>query len=171
MLPCTDPAETHGRTARRAPPGKRAGARQLPEGGIMKNTMVEWSDELATGILWQDFQHAGLIARINRLHRAILAKEARPELVRMIDFLETYIENHFGMEERYMEVMNDPALRGHAREHQKFRDNLAELRQFGGMDAQMTAVSLCYDLYEWVTHHIRTTDKKLGRLLLQQDLK
>jgi len=137
----------------------------------MKQTIIEWSDDFATGILWQDFQHAGLIARINSLHRAILEKQAQPEMVRMIDFLETYVENHFGMEERYMQELNDPSLPEHAQAHQLFRQNLAELRHFEGTDEQLTAISLCYDLYEWVKNHIQTIDKNLGRLLQQQDLR
>jgi hemerythrin len=136
----------------------------------MTEKIVEWSDELATGILWQDFQHAELITHINRLHQAIIAKQAREELWRMLEFLEKYTENHFSMEERYMEVAGDPALREHARAHQQFRDNLSELRESDGTGSQLTAASLCYDLYEWVANHIRTTDKALGRLLQQKAL-
>jgi len=132
--------------------------------------IVEWSDELATGILWQDVQHAELIDHINCLQQAILAKQAQSELWRMIDFLEKYVENHFSMEERYMEVVGDPTIRDHARAHQKFQENLTELRSYDGTGAQITAAALCYDLYEWVTNHIRTTDKALGRLLQQKAL-
>jgi hemerythrin len=131
----------------------------------MTKKTVEWSDELATGIVWQDFQHAELIARINRLHQAVIEKQALPELLRMMDFLENYIENHFSMEERYMELLNDPDLRVHARAHQQFRDNLRELRNFGDSGPQLAAASLCYDLYDWVANHIRTIDKKLGIVL------
>lgn len=136
----------------------------------MKDTMVEWSDSLATGILWQDFQHAGLIARINRLHQAIIDKQAQSELRSMIDFLESYIENHFSMEERYMEVLHDPEIGDHARAHRQFRDNLSELRNCKDTGAQLTAASLCYDLHEWITHHIRTIDKRLGRLIKEQEV-
>ncbi len=83
----------------------------------------------------------------------------------MIDFLEKYVENHFGME-----VVHDPTIREHSRAHQQFCNNLNELRKFDGTGAQLTAASLCYDLYEWVTNHIRTTDKALGRLLQQKAL-
>jgi len=137
----------------------------MPGGGTVNDKLIEWSDALATGIVWQDFQHAELIAHINRLHQAINQKQALPELLRVIDFLESYIENHFGLEERYMELLNDPDLRVHARAHQQFRDNLLELRTFGGTGPQLAAASLCYDLYEWVTTHIRTIDKNLGTLL------
>ena len=69
-----------------------------------------------------------------------------------------------------MEVAGDPAIREHTRAHQQFRHNLSELRKFDGAGAQLTAASLCYDLYEWVANHIRTTDKALGRLLQQKAL-
>lgn len=136
----------------------------------MTKKIIDWSDELATGIVWQDFQHAELIAHINRLQQAIISRKAQAELWRMLEFLENYTENHFGMEERYMEVVRDPTLREHARAHQQFRNNLSELREFDGAGAQLTAASLCYDLYEWVANHIRTTDKALGRLLQQKAL-
>ena len=136
----------------------------------MTKKIVEWSDELATGILWQDFQHADLIAHINRLHQAIIDKRAQAELLLMMNFLESYIENHFGIEERYMEVFNDPLLREHVRAHQQFRSNLSELKQYGGTGAQLAAASLCYDLYEWVTHHIRTIDRALARLLQKKSV-
>ena len=136
----------------------------------MKNEILEWSDELATGILWQDFQHAELIAHINGLQKAILAKQAQAELWRMIDFLEKYVENHFGIEEHYMEAADDPAAGEHIQAHQQFCENLAALRNYDGTGAQIKAASLCYDLYEWVTNHIRTTDKALGRLLQQKAL-
>ncbi len=136
----------------------------------MKETMVEWSDSLATGILWQDFQHAGLIARINRLHQAITNRQSRSELRSMTAFLESYIENHFSMEERYMEVLHDPDMGEHARAHQQFRENLSQLRACKDTGSQLTASSLCYDLHEWITHHIRTIDKRLGRLIREKGI-
>ncbi len=136
----------------------------------MKATMVEWSNSLATGILWQDFQHAGLIARINRLHQAIMQKQAQAEMASMIDFLESYIDNHFGMEEHYMSVLHDPEIHEHTQAHQQFRDNFRELRNCKDTGTQLTAASLCYDLHEWITHHIRTIDKRLGRRIQEQDI-
>ena len=92
-------------------PAEAHGVHSLPGGKNVTKKIVEWSDELATGILWQDFQHAELIAHINRLHQAIIAKQAQEELWRMLEFLEKYVDNHFSLEERYMEVAHDPAIR------------------------------------------------------------
>ena len=38
----------------------------------MAGLLIEWSEKLGTGIIWQDYQHKTLIENMNFLHIAIL---------------------------------------------------------------------------------------------------
>jgi hemerythrin-like metal-binding protein len=132
---------------------------------LMKKQLIEWSDEFLVGILWMDYQHRTLISNINYLHAAILEKKAEHFIQHIISFLESYVTNHFSLEEEYMQACAYPEKKAHFTEHDTFRGNLQELKlgraSLGGLEAE----SLCYDLLEWFRRHILTTDAKLSAFL------
>jgi hemerythrin-like metal-binding protein len=134
----------------------------------MAKQLIAWTDELATGILWQDLQHASLIEQINTLYAAILAKHGREQVGQIIAFLDTYVRNHFSIEEKYMELYSNPELEKHVKEHASFRRNLEELKAGQLSPGELSAESLCFDLCEWLKTHILSIDRRLGAFLKAQ---
>ena len=131
----------------------------------MAQQLIEWTQELETGVLWQDLQHKELIGNINALYAAILQKRGPEALQRIIAFLDGYVQNHFLIEEQYMAAFNDPGLDRNTQEHRRFAQNVRELSQADAAPGQLAAEALCFDLFEWFKNHIIHTDKALAQLL------
>ncbi|MGO9380099.1 MAG: bacteriohemerythrin [Dissulfurispiraceae bacterium] len=64
--------------------------------------MIEWTQDLTVGVEIIDSQHRELFAHINTLLNALDDKMAKEELSKLSTFLDSYINNHFGLEQRYM---------------------------------------------------------------------
>ena len=68
--------------------------------------MYEWTERWSVGIDTIDAQHRELFAAINSLLREEGTSGAR-DLAKVLDFLEDYVNNHFGLEEIYMRRKSD----------------------------------------------------------------
>jgi hemerythrin len=123
---------------------------------------VAWNGSMETGILWQDMQHKTLIENINSLYEAIMLREGQDQLDRMTDFLDSYATHHFSIEERYMQTYNDPNYAQHVSEHRQFRDAVQDLKNHPAAMGELSAKSLCFDLFEWIEKHIMKTDRTMA---------
>lgn len=131
----------------------------------MEKKLILWSDALGAGIVWMDYQHQTLIEKINLLYTAILEKKGEELVVKTLAFLDDYIENHFALEETYMQACSYPECSEHMQAHNQFRRNIRELKAHTAAKGELAAESLCYDLFEWFKNHITNTDKKFGIFL------
>ena len=65
--------------------------------------IVAWNEEkMSTGVPSVDTQHRELILRINELHADCVAGKAREQLMKHLEFLGHYAQNHFAHEEKVM---------------------------------------------------------------------
>lgn len=55
----------------------------------MAGLLIEWSDDLRTGIIWQDYQHKALIENIKFLYIAIREGHGKDHISEVLTFLET----------------------------------------------------------------------------------
>lgn len=131
----------------------------------MEKKLIEWTNALGSGIVWMDYQHQGLIEKINALYGAILEKKGEALIAEMTGFLDEYVEHHFALEEKYMAQYSYPERYEHFQAHDQFRKNLQEFKELKTAKGEMAAESLCYDLFDWFKQHIKETDKKLGIFL------
>jgi hemerythrin len=134
----------------------------------MGKKLIQWSGSLGAGIIWMDYQHQTLIEKINFLYTAILEKKGEELIASTLSFLDDYIENHFALEENYMDACSYPERAEHMQAHNQFRRNIRDLKTKTTAKGEMAAESLCYDLFEWFTNHIINTDKKFGIFLKTQ---
>jgi hypothetical protein len=58
----------------------------------------EWDNRLGTGIGIIDGQHRELFKRIDLLELAIYNGKSRDELIKMMDFLDYYVDEHLELE-------------------------------------------------------------------------
>ncbi len=131
---------------------------------------INWTEDLATNVFQIDMQHKQLFNTINDLLEACKKGQAKSEMLKVIDFLEKYVNEHFASEESYMEKYSYPHLAAHKREHANFIKDFNKFkREFNteGITLSMI-VSLTHTLVQWLTNHIRKTDKLMASFLKEQ---
>lgn len=131
---------------------------------------ITWTEDLATGSFQIDMQHKELFRIINELLDACKKGQARQEIKKVIDFLSQYVEEHFATEELFMSKYDYPHIISHKKQHDEFKKNVAEFKDRfykEGITLSLT-ISLTHTLVEWLTKHIRITDKELGTFLKEK---
>jgi len=81
-----------------------------------------------------------------------------------------YAEEHFAIEEAYMEASDFPERAAHRRAHDKFRAQLFELSE-ASSSAEDTRAMTAMFLREWLTRHIYRTDKVLEAFIVASGIK
>jgi len=127
----------------------------------MKSQVLEWSEELATGLDIVDNQHKGLINFINDLTNNIDLdhKKELKYFNSVKDEITNYIIEHFSTEENIMELnnINKRFLDQHRYEHSTF------IKKIGGIietsEINFSLDDVVFFLIEWVINHINQTDK------------
>lgn len=132
---------------------------------------MEWTN-LSTGVETIDEHNRRLVNMINKLVTAIKKQSCKYIIGDVISFLEEYSVNHCVAEEVYMLYCGYPEYRLHKRQHNKFTDDVIELkneslnpdpdRKCASYELSVEANSLMTD---WVFDHIANEDKKLGVFL------
>ena len=134
--------------------------------------MFEWTERWSVGVDTIDAQHRELFAAINSL----LREEGKPdprELANVLDYLEDYINNHFGLEEIYMRRLVYPGFPSHKGEHVAFINDYYDLRDEydnNGATAEL-ADKLGRYMGNWLVNHIGGNDKALGAFLRDKGMK
>ena len=113
-------------------------------------------------IIWQDTQHQVLFEVLD------LIKDPRSD-VEVVYKLRDYTENHFALEERYMELLAYPGREEHVASHNRFRQEIEELVG-QELDAEFREIIAIF-LTEWLTRHVFGIDKELEAYLMQADLR
>jgi hemerythrin len=121
-------------------------------------TMRKTSD-----IIWQDAQHQVLFEILD------LVKEPGAD-AQVLKKLNEYTDNHFALEEQYMELLQYPKRERHIQAHNRFRKEIAALLKEGEHD-QQTMQLISTFLTEWLTRHVFGVDKELEDFILQSQFK
>ena len=81
----------------------------------------KWDSGLEIGIELIDEQHKELFSRIDQLELAIYKGKASFELIKLMEYLESYVIEHFEVEEKLMIDARYPDFAKHANQHNEFR--------------------------------------------------
>ncbi len=108
-------------------------------------------------IIWQDTQHQVLFDVLE------LIKDPDSDLEVVLK-LRDYTENHFTLEERYMEELEYPGLAEHVESHNRFRQEIEELMG-QELDPEFRDLVATF-LTEWLTRHVFGIDKQLEEFIL-----
>ncbi|MGO9380066.1 MAG: bacteriohemerythrin [Dissulfurispiraceae bacterium] len=132
--------------------------------------MIEWTEDLAVGIETIDSQHRELFAHINSLLGALENKMAAEEIHRLFTFLDSYVDVHFGVEQRYMGEYSNLGYADaehHKSEHKAFVRDFREFRV--DLEAMEPSVQFIAEFARWIVNwwlmHIQRIDKGLGIFL------
>lgn len=122
--------------------------------------ILEWNRSLETGIELIDIQHEELFRRIDNLELAMYNGRAVTELRNLLEYLESYVVEHFKAEENLMLRINYPNYASHVKEHTDFRNKingiLADCRG-KGIDSYL-AIDIDKQMRKWLEHHIMKVD-------------
>jgi hemerythrin len=126
--------------------------------------IITWNEEkMSTGVQTVDAQHQELIQRINELHAACVAGQAREQLMAQLDFLGRYAQSHFSHEENIMQEHRCPSRGQNQAAHAKFLKDyervVAMVKQTGA--STKAAIELKRMLGDWLTSHICRIDTGL----------
>ena len=127
---------------------------------------IEWSENLSTGIEWQDFQHRELFSRINSLLDAMDMGLGKIEVLRLIEFLDEYVVVHFDAEEQAMHKYNYPDTLAHLEQHTLFVDHIASIRKdaANGVSSGLV-IRVQSRIVDWLLNHVGGIDKSLGKFI------
>lgn len=132
-------------------------------------SMLEWSNSLSVGIDEIDDQHMGLVDMVNKVHDMLVAGEtSHSHVLELVEDMRKYSVEHFGTEEKYMEVYEYPDAPAHKQEHAEFIEKITEVEK-GCIDQTCTmSMDILNYLSAWLVNHINNTDKKMGKYLLSK---
>jgi len=132
--------------------------------------MVEFDPVLLTGIDEIDRQHRELFDRLGALIEASRQRRSREEVLRLIEFLGSYVVEHFAAEEREMADGGYPRLEGHRLEHRQFVKELEVLRHELETEGPtpLFVIHVGNRVTEWLREHIYRTDRLLGAWIREQ---
>ena len=120
------------------------------------------------GIEEIDRQHETLLERMEYLRDAMRRGQSREAISETLKFLDTFIQEHFATEVRYMQRRNYPGILLHKAEHEVFLKDFAGLKEkYNAAHAQgditpLLLIDIVRKLNNWFTNHIATVDRKMG---------
>ena len=109
-----------------------------------------------------------LVDMINNLNDAMRQGQGRPLLGKIINSLISYVKTHFSTEERYFQRFGYPETNSHIQQHQKFVQQVAELRDSFVKGTAGLSVKTMAFLKNWLLQHIKGTDQKYSQFLLSK---
>jgi hemerythrin len=121
-----------------------------------------WTQDLSVGNVALDQEHQRLLSQVNVLIDAIVSERGPVVVAPAVEFLNTYIDEHFADEERYMRENEYPDVETHIALHDRFREQYTELKK--KIELQGPSEDLLLDienkLARWWIEHIGVQDKK-----------
>lgn len=128
-----------------------------------------WDFSLLIGVDSIDNQHKELINYMEQLLISIEEGKSTAEIIKTLDFLESYVIKHFTEEEEIQIKTNYPLLDIQQKQHEHFKNDLKEFRRVFETHGVSTvlALNIHQNLVDWVKNHIMNLDKDLGDFLIE----
>jgi hemerythrin len=129
--------------------------------------MSSWNPSYVVGHPTIDEQHQELFARADALLDAMREGRASQEVQTILDFLGSYVVEHFGTEERLMVAARYPAAAQHKALHEEFvrryQENVEAYRAKGA--TSMVVLDLRDMLRGWLVSHVCSADVSMATFL------
>lgn len=126
----------------------------------------EWANDLVIdqGPIDQDHRH--LIDLVNELHTATSEGGGQSVVGDILARLAEYTREHLRREEQVMAAVGFPRAEGHCKGHDRFVADLEALQGRYERGSITTAAQLSALLRDWLSLHIRRSDRELREFLL-----
>lgn len=128
----------------------------------------ELTKDLETGHSMIDSEHRQLFDAVNNLLDACSQGKGRSQLDPTLDFLVSYVNKHFGDEEKLQIQTSYPGYSGHKQFHEGYKRELLQVVQdIKKQGASIAALSRINQLVSQLVTHIRMEDKRLAQHVKQ----
>ncbi len=129
-----------------------------------------WRDNLATGVSMVDEQHKELIKRTNSLLEHMKSGKGNDEIIQVLDFLSSYVHEHFTDEEKVMTDYNYPDYASHKQQHTEFINTVNKLKQKMTPDKILSTfvLEVNREICDWLIDHILKQDKEMAQFIQNQ---
>ncbi len=128
---------------------------------------IHWAPSMSVGIEKIDYQHKELLCLVNDLMDFVGEGKDSECFAMAFDFLEDYVVEHFGEEEKYMDMFSYPGAEAHKDQHALFVNTLGNFKEryeeFGATEPFLKVLQS--QLAAWIMTHIKNVDGKLGEFL------
>ncbi len=118
-----------------------------------------WKPELSVSVKSIDEDHQKLFDLINQLFEAMTKGKGKEIIKSTVEELEKYTIYHFHREETYFRVTNYARGAEHTREHQIFKQKVAEFKKNVLSSDSSIAPDVLTFLRDWLLNHISKSDK------------
>lgn len=125
----------------------------------------EWAADLVIDNGPLDDDHRHLIDLVNELHTATSRGCGQDVVAEVIEKLVDYTRQHFAREESAMAAAQFPQLAEHQLQHEKLMAELDVLQARYRAGSITTAAQLSTLLRDWLSLHIRRSDRELRDVL------
>lgn len=124
--------------------------------------MIEWTEDLSTGITQIDNDHRQLISCINELENALRDGNGKANLTTALDFLSKYAHAHFAREEAHMLEVRCPYHSVNCNAHSFFAARIQGwINRLNDSDPASLALEVYITSGNWLRQHILNVDCKL----------
>lgn len=125
----------------------------------------EWASdmEIDQGPIDQD--HRKLVDLVNELHTVTSQGRGQQIVNRVLNELISYTADHLRREEHLMASVNFPNLASHRVGHEAFMASILDLKKKYDAGSITVAAQLSTVLRDWLSLHIRRSDKELVKQL------
>ena len=114
-----------------------------------------WEEKYAVGDPEIDSQHQRLFSLVNEVPETPSAQDIKQTIM----FLFKYTRKHFRAEEDLMDQMDYPGLSQHQALHEDLIGRLSDVAN-NSWDTQDSIILFKQFVYDWLTHHILSEDKR-----------
>ena len=133
--------------------------------------LMNWTGDLSVRVNEIDEQHKKLVGLINDLHDAMKAGQAKQALDTTLQELAAYAVYHFQAEEKYMQQFKYPGYLAHKMKHDAFVKKVSTFQDDYRAGRLGLSLELMNFLKDWVTTHIKETDKQYSDTFIKAGLK
>jgi hemerythrin len=129
--------------------------------------MAMWKESLKIGVTLIDSEHKELCQKIDDLFAACAKGQGKEEIMKTLEFLESYTIKHFSDEEKLQRSSAYPKCAEHKELHEYFKKQIADLKkdlmQNGASIATVSKTN--YFLMDWLLNHIQKVDTELANYI------
>lgn len=133
--------------------------------------LIKWDNTLSVNVQEIDKQHQRLIELINQLHELMKSGQGKDAMGPVLEDLVDYTKTHFSFEEKLFQKFNYEHSKEHILEHKKLVEKVLAFEKDFESGKSSISIDLMNFLRDWLTTHIKGTDKKYSECFNKNGMK
>ena len=127
---------------------------------------ISWSDSLSVGVPELDQEHRQFVARVNQLNTAIVKREDKATIERLLDLMLMEASHHFWHEEQLLTQWKYPQRATHAAKHAQLTAQFERvMKEFEQADISFTWALKGLHIKQLLVDHLLQEDMKFRDFL------